>query len=66
MTEITRRKITRQKVHCMFHELEDGALFMHGKRLWIKVTESDDYNATSFYRDNLTCDFGLSTVVERR
>ena len=49
---------------CMFQDLLDGQVFKHKGKRWIKVAESGDYNAVSFYNSNLTCDFGLSCIVE--
>lgn len=48
----------------VFQDLLNGQVFKHKGKRWIKVAESGDYNAVSFYNSNLTCDFGLYCIVE--
>ena len=52
------------KKKCMFKDLLDGQVFKYNSVRWIKVAESGDYNAVSFYNSSLSCDFGLDCTVE--
>lgn len=56
--------MTSMNKQYMFQDLLDGQVFKHGGKRWIKVAESGDYNAVSFHNSNLSCDFGLSCIVE--
>lgn len=40
--------ILRERGHRSFDEIEEGQFFLHNNKLYLKVYETDTYNALSF------------------